>query len=344
MIQIREFLLAAMSHAGALIEDVGFNRHEILLSEELAKSWQMPTFLTMTFDETHEHKGVPCELITYGHPLLEKLVQDYRTYKAHSRLYATGLRLQKQDLADLARHSISLPKGRINHHPSGMQYPAIFHYIRFFFRVAIISDEKYEHLIHATINAQSQQILNDEAWDYQVTLDPTPDWHKLPDAPLTWSDNPPICADTVAALLDKAIDATTVKLNSILANQERRLQRFRELDLARLDGYYADLQKDLQNRINYLLRKHEFEKHQALLDKMQILADEKESKIRDIQDKYELKIHLELCNILIIEQPKIVLDMVIERGNRKMPVQIIWDPLFQCLEPLKYDAQALAKL
>jgi len=67
-----------------------------------------------------------------------------------------------------------------------------------------------------------------------------------------------------------------------------------------LGNYYADLQRDLEKRLS----KAEDERQPALQSKLAALHDERQSKLADAEQKYHLRLDLELINLAIIALPK----------------------------------------
>ena len=113
-----------------------------------------------------------------------------------------------------------------------------------------------------------------------------------------------------------------------------RAARHLELDRARLTGYYDDLTHDLQRRIE---RTSSDARRASLKDKLAAAQAEREAKLDDIKAKYRLRVELELVNLQVIVQPKLLLPVRV--GNRTTGVErtVVWDPLLHRIEPLACD-------
>jgi len=344
--QINEFVLTALQHMGALIEDQGFQRYDVLLPPALAEALQVGPLVTLHLDGEGEDSEEELYL-SYGHPFVDGLIEHYQQHRQPGHLYVQGLRLTKEGLADLARRSLSVPKGRLNTSRGHVPHAEIFHYIQFFFWVVTLSDEKYEHLVQTTFCIQTGEPLQQQDWTYQARLQTEPDWGAgTIQAPVAWMpDATPLSESCLAALLSRAARNVPQQLSEHLDKMRRRTERHLELDQARLESYYEDLQADMNHRIARLARQPDSEKKQRdLEDKRQLLQTEREAKLLDIQQKYQLRMQVELRNIQIIEQPKLVLQMLIEKGKKHIPARVVWDPLLHRLEPPLYDSQALQAL
>lgn len=345
--RVKEFVLSALQHVGALVEDVGYGQYSVLIPPELVTSLDVSSFVSLVFDS--EGEDTPEKLyLNYGHPLVENLIRHYRTQKTTSHLYVQGLRLEKQGLAELARRSFTLSKGRINTDGTNTSpHPEIFHYIRFYFRAVLLSDEKYEYVLSVLVCAQTGEVLLNNDWEYQARLHTIPDWPALtPVAPVFWRPHiQPLDPSCLSGLLQQAAVAAPAQLHETLEKLRQRTKRFLELDRARLESYYQELHQDLQYRMRRFSDNSEDEdKRRSLLDKIHHLETEKAAKLLDVEQKYAMRLQLELLTFQIVEQPKMVLPMVIEKGKKTMPATVIWDPLLHRLEPLLYDTAALDAL
>jgi hypothetical protein len=97
-----------------------------------------------------------------------------------------------------------------------------------------------------------------------------------------------------------------------------------------LNDYYVDLLKDAKRR----LQKADEERRSALEAKIKVINTEHESKLLDVEQKYHLRIQLELVNLAIIAIPK--LDLMVEIRKRTSTIKrtVTWNPLLHTIEPL----------
>jgi hypothetical protein len=138
----------------------------------------------------------------------------------------------------------------------------------------------------------------------------------------------------LTGLLERAKAGAARELAESLDNLRRRAQRHLELDQARLEQYYADLQTDLERRLSRATE----DRRPALADKLAAVQVERQNKLLDAQAKYELRLTLELINLSVISQPKITLPVQIENRHTNVTRLLTWDPLLRRLEPLVCDA------
>ncbi|MHB8626864.1 MAG: hypothetical protein ACYDBJ_08040 [Aggregatilineales bacterium] len=334
---ISEFVLSALRHQGALIEDAGFGLHECLLPEMLASQLGVPAFITLSFGDEELPDTVR---LYYGHPAVEALIGLCRTSSAFAHLYANHIRLDKRGLENIARNTFNLPKGRLISGPDSFEIRQVFHYVRFNFRATFISDEKHEVLTSVVLLAQTgQSMSHSEQVERLMSLQTTPDWKGLSAAPLRWLKSAqPDSEACLNGLLDRAVTAATEQLAPSLIPLQQHAARYLELDSARLKAYYGELQTDLEKR---LARTEDPHKVQDIQQKILTVEAELRSKLSDIAAKHDLRTTLELLNFAIIEQPKVVLPLLIEQRKNRIPALVVWDPIRHQLEPLLYDEALL---
>jgi hypothetical protein len=307
--------------------------------------------------------------LSYGHPFIESLIEAARQVPASAHLYVNTVRLDKRGLADLARQALSFPNARLvgsspprvggtegegnpsaslrtglseNHHPCA-ETVALGHYVRFNFKAALITDEKREQFLSVLMDAQGGYAVKELAEiERLVTLETTPAFEHLPVMPPVWlpGEEPPfdklrtpLSRRTLEGLLERAKRAALDELAEPLDSLQRRAARFLELDRARLEQYYDDMQRDLKRR----LERAADDRRKALEDKLVAVQAEREAKLADAEAKYRLRVELELINLLVIAQPRLVLPMNVVNRTATVTRTVVWNPLLHRIEPLTCD-------
>ncbi len=113
----------------------------------------------------------------------------------------------------------------------------------------------------------------------------------------------------------------------------RRAARRLELDRARLEQYYDDLERDLKRR----LQRAEGDREATLRDKLASVQAERGLKLADAEARYRLRVDLELVAAQVVTQPKLELQVQIENRNTAIQRRVVWDPLLRAIEPLTCD-------
>jgi hypothetical protein len=114
------------------------------------------------------------------------------------------------------------------------------------------------------------------------------------------------------------------------------MQRHLALDLARIEDYYGHLASDLQRRRSRL-EPGDTARIQALDDKLSSLEAERTAKLQDAHTRYPVRVELELVNVLLVMQPKVILPVAISNRTAAITRTVVWDPLMHRLEPLVCD-------
>jgi hypothetical protein len=172
----------------------------------------------------------------------------------------------------------------------------------------------------------------------KISLEPENAYPQLTASSAVWypgvkSGGDPFTPEILTALLERARLAVLDEIAPSVESARKRSQHFLELDRARLGNYYADLQRDLEKRLS----KAEDERQPALQSKLAALQDERLSKLADAEQKYHLRLDLELINLAIIAVPKIEIDVEIHKRGLSIVRPAAWDPERHLLEPLVCD-------
>jgi hypothetical protein len=348
MDELADFVLNYCREAGAIVEPPAYGVYEVLLSDALAARLGVPAYQRFAFDDTlaaeewrmeNEEWRMGADDVThlsYGHPFIENLIQAARQVPASARLYVNAVRLDKRGLADLARQALSFPNARLVGQVDNLsESPALGHYVRFNFKAALITDEKREQLLSVLMDAQGGYAVKELAEiERLVTLETMPAFEHLPVMPSVWlPGEEPLSRQALEGLLERAKRAALDELAEPLDSLQRRAARFLELDRARLEQYYDDMQRDLKRR----LERAADNRRKALEDKLVAVQAEREAKLADAEAKYRLRVELELINLLVIAQPRLVLPMNIETRMATVTRTVVWNPLLHRIEPLTCD-------
>src|SRR5258706_1653795 len=261
MSDLADFVLDFCRAGGGLVEPPAYGVYDVLLPEAVAAQLGVEPLQRFGFDEQASGEGYT--RLSYGHPLVERMVDLAANTPASTRLYIADLRLEKTGLLELARAAISLPNASLVEVPRAAETRALFRLVRFNFRAALISDEKHERLTTVLMDAQTGAAVPDFTLAETLQLTETPAYAGLSAAPVigTWfqpagratggpaSGSNPLTPDWLRALLDRAAQAAAEELAAPLAALRTRAARLLELDRARLDDYYADLERDQEPRL-----------------------------------------------------------------------------------------------
>lgn len=349
MSDLSDFVLNCYRQVGGIVEPPRYGVHEVLLPDAVAQQLGLPAYQRLAFDDSALAQSAATEeeatRIGYGHPFLDVLTEAARARPACARAYINTVRLEKRGLLDLARNTFVLPNARMVMEPQQSERTGLAHYVRFNFKAALITDEKREQLVSVVMDVQAgwavPELIHVERL---ATLADEPAFDHLSPAPLRWrpegqplaSSEPPgeLTMALLVGLLERATRAALEELAVPLEALRRRSTRYLELDRARLTQYYGDITHDLERRI---ARASDQYRRDALEEKLIAAQAEREVKLADAEAKHRLRVELQLINLLVIAQPKLLLPLRVENRTARVTRTLVWDPLLRRLEPLLCD-------
>jgi len=339
MSELADFVLNVFRQAGGIVEPPAYGIYEALLPESVAQRWNVSAYQRLAFTDEPPADVPGAEDVTivgYGHPLVETLMDTTRAEPACVMVHVNDLRLDKRNLLALAHQTLALPNARLTKAPRKSETAALCHYVRFNFKAALITDEKRERLVSVVMDAQAGFAVPELAHIEQLAqLEEESAFGHLLTASVRWlPENQPLSRPVLEGLLERATHAALDELAAPLETLRRRATRYLELDRARLTGYYDDIARDLQRRIG---RASDDGRRTSLENKLAAAQAEREAKLADIEAKYRLRVELELVNLQVITQPKILLPVRIGNRTAKVERTVVWDPLLHRIEPLACD-------
>ncbi|MDI6768069.1 MAG: hypothetical protein QMD04_00155 [Anaerolineales bacterium] len=348
-ISLEELVLGYCRQVGGLVEPPAYGIYETLLPDEVAARWGVAAHQRFTFSAEAETEST---FLHYGHALVETIVNELRLQTANGRFFINNVRLEKPGLYAIIEKAISISNAKLFPVTTNAPLPGaveqrgafvvarLHHYVRFNFKVSLISDEKRELILPVWMDVQGGYAIRGDEIEGRAILDMEGQFQQLEPAAPFWMDGKPLAPKVFAALLERARKSVADELGDTLAGLQKRLRRFLELDRARLNEYYADLLKDVERRLQKADVSTAIERRPALEAKRAAIIAERQSKLEDVEQKYHLRIQLELLNVAVIAQPK--LDLTVEIRKRAVTVKRVatWDPLLHVVEPLACDVCA----
>jgi hypothetical protein len=334
---LRQLVLGYCRQVGALVEPPAYGVYEVLLPEEVAARWRVDPFQRFAFSAGEQDGRGEVIRLHYGHALVEEIINEVRQQAANAHFYVNMVRLEKPGLFGLIEKSFHFPNARLFALPEAQEKPGLYETVRFNFKVSLVSDEKRELVKPAWMSLQGGYAVDGAEIEHQAVLESQNEYQSLSRATPTWRalspGEPALSPGVLNDLLKRASQAAIDELAPNLKSMESRMRRFLELDRARLQGYYDDLEKDLKARS----QRASGERRTALEEKLSAVAAEREIKLADAEQKYRIQVELELVNLAVISQPKIALEVKIKKRAATTQRRVVWDPLLHRLEPLTCD-------
>ena len=331
-ISLEELVLGYSRQLDGLVEPPAYGAYEVLLPDDVAARWGLSAHQRFAFLPEIEKAAY----IHFGHNLVETIVDELRVKVANGRFFINNVRPEKPHLYEVIEKAFSLPNARMFAVQGMLEKVSLHAYVRFNFKVSLIADEKRELILPILMDLQTGYSRKLDEIERVALFDLENQFPELPTAALLWSQDLPLSSAALAGLLELARASVPFELGDTLDSLQRRLQRFLELDRARLNDYYDDLEKDSRRR----LQRAEEDRRPALEAKLKAISTERSSKLVDVEQKYHLHIQLELVNLAVIAQPKLDLTVEIRKRGLSLKRSVTWDPLLHTVEGLACDVCA----
>ena len=239
----------------------------------------------------------------------------------HIVLYMVGLNLAPQGLDDRLRRAVTLPSGftlkleklRPLHFPQAV----------FWFEATFVSDQKEQDLLTAAIDVHhGRQVRHLDRLVDRTHLAEKP-WSPLAEAPHPGLHTAyPIARDRVVRTL-----------SSLANTYHRELHERLDRQLERISRYYGDLRAEVEEQLQKARnREGDPAKH---VTRLEALTREEQSQSAELRRKSQLKVNLRLLNLLVIHQPKLLLQTTVTSVGRRSAtnrLEWVWDPLVEAIE------------
>lgn len=333
---LEDFILDFCNAQDALVERPAFGLIDVLLPEETATRLNVDPFLRLASDEEIAAAHPDALHLTYGHPLVEQMIEAAMEQGFAVRWYINDVRLQKRDLFELIKTETTFPNAWVLPVKQALPQSRLHYYVRFNFKVTFVSDEKREELasVLMDLNQGTHARALEEA-GFPAMLEQEYDQRRMSEAELAWRPGvPPLSEESLTELLSRAAQVLEAKLQPRLALLQRRAARRLELDLARLHDYYDQTEADLSRR---LARAIDEGRRRGLEEKLDFVRADREHKLADVRAKHRLRVVLHLINLALIAQPKLALPIQVENRHASARPSFVYDPLLHRLEPHRCD-------
>jgi hypothetical protein len=316
---LEEFLRSYAEVSGGLWDEIEPQVYDLMLPDRAAAG--EPEIVRLAFDPEAipEHPGA--QLASYGTPLVDRLLADAVNRGRQIVLYMVGLNLAPQGLEDRLRRAVTLPSGfelkleqsRPLHFPQAV----------FWFEATFVSDQKEQDLLTVAIDVHhGRQVRHLDRLLDRAHLSEKP-WTPMAEAQHAGLRTAyPIARDRVVRTL------------SALANTfHRELHERLDRQLERISRYYGDLRAEVEEQAQKA-RNREGDPAK-FITRLESLTREQALQGAELRRKSQLKVNLRLLNLLVIHQPKLLLNTAVAAAGTAPYVgrqEWVWDPLVEAIE------------
>lgn len=314
--QVAEFIVSCVERAGGAAELRGLDRIDALLPAGLnADGSERDVVLALDPAVLRQESAV--ELATIGSPLLDSLIAHAAARGTTSLGHLAPERLKRKNLREEVERTLLFSNCRVRYDDGEPDvwraYSAQFNY-----RVSFLSDERRERFYVIPVNL----------WSNQVNM-------RLIDhlAATTTSELSSATIDAPAVPVSEAYATAQLALRRLvgeeIAQHQHRSQKRFSVDYLRVSDYYEQVTRELQSR------RHDGDERrkQAIEGKLEAARAERERKLRELSEKYRLRMQARLTSARLLSQPKTFFRLFIDRGTTTRTLVLAYDSLLGRLEP-----------
>lgn len=315
--QIETFVREYLTARGALLERTEYGVIAAVIDRELENALGKDDWIfAFDFDAAQETPG--SEFITYGNATLEKIVAvAVSGHKSVIRYYSGPANLPSTLADHIAGHlGCSVADFAI---ANAKRYLAPVP--RFKFKVAYLSDEREEELIHVWIDGCNGKERREYATLPHIFYDSAP-VELLPELSLL----PP------ERLLSCALDA----LQALTVARRTDLQEMQHLsmtaEIARTESYFSTMLGEHEAKIAKAVLAKDNAQESTLRSKLESIKQQSKHHSRDIEQKYRVCCEIDLLDVALYMMPRWRINLSMSGRSRKVldaasASRLFWDPV-----------------
>jgi hypothetical protein len=303
---------------GAVIEadQEGF---EALLPHELSKRLGLPEYVSIK--EGLRTEGEEQYGITYGSPLLEKMVELACDPLPLASCRLSFHYLKSQGFDRLIQDQLSFRKSLCRVTSTALVKTD---YLVLACRYAARSDEQKEGLISLFFNFETGALIPRASnLSFNAVMEPAP----LPEpmrAAARWER-------ILRGIARESKEIISEEIREFRDSMNRRLKR----DVNNLEEYYENLRKEMQLSLGRAGLSERLVQDRK--EKIALIPEELAKKKEDLLKKYSIRVKITPCAGLFMRMPAVKILCEVHMGRERKPMSMIYSPLTKALDPFVCD-------
>ncbi|MFI5378612.1 MAG: hypothetical protein ACHRHE_04890 [Tepidisphaerales bacterium] len=282
--------------------------YDVLMDEEV---------LRVTFDPEALVEHPAAQLASAGSPLVDRLLADARQRWSFARLHRLGLNLHPHNLEARLRRTIALADKQTLQ--LDRVRPLNFTQAVYWFTAEFISDQREQEVL--CVGADLHHLREVRHLDRLLDL------NQLSDAPVELYADARRASTSAGYRL--ARDSAVRTLGTLANTRAREIAARVDRQAGRMQRYYDQLLAELDERAR---REGDTEAESRLASRKEAVVRERQLRIAEVRQKGELRVRLELTNLLLIQQPKLLMHATLAEHQQSAAIEIVWDPLTDAME------------
>ncbi len=311
---LEQFLIEYVDTIGGLADAVEPQVYDVLLPDA-----EQPVRVAFDPDALPEHPAA--QLLTFGSALLDQLLEQAQTRGRVGIAFLDDVHLSPHTLEQRVRRELTLPAALVLHVDRAR--PFYVTHSLFWFEVTHSGDEIEQSLYPVAIDRYyGREVRYLDALLDGNRFSEIRGW-AFPDATaLPLAQSYLIAREAVARTARAEAKARQHQMQIRLREQTDRLKR-----------YYADLRAELAERIEKTTARGD--ETESLRLRQDALNREESLRFEELQRKAQLRVQLELTNLLHVKVPRLLVDarVGVAEGKRialrTTTLQLTWNPLVE---------------
>lgn len=317
LMQTREFIVQSIEHAGGAVEERMPGLLDAMLpslmTEDGADSLQ-----TLALDTDALNLEPAAQLATVGSSFLELLISFGCVHGTTTVGRLEVDRVREKGLREAVEGALLFSNCRVRY-PSAPPQIRDAWYAVFNFTATFLSDEKRERRYVVPVNL----------WSNQLSMQLAERMPHLPILP-AWTGRR---RNAEKMPLDGAYEVACRAVKEFAAREaeqyQTRVRKRFDIEFARMSGYYEQVAGELRQRQE---RETDEERIETLEQRIGATLAEREGKLRDLGEKYHLRVRARLTSGCLLSQPKSFFKLFVDRKAKTRALTLVYDSLLERLE------------
>ncbi len=292
-----------------LAEPAGYRTLEVLLEEGVRSYFGGLDHLLLAFSPDVAKENPCAELLTYGSPLLEVMVEAATALGNTAHIYLKELRTSSGRTLEKVKAHTRIP-GHILE--AGTEQSFLYHHALFRFKVSLVGDEREEVFHDVAVDLHTGwAFLSLHGQTMQTYATSEPLVCREMRTKLSLKEACLIALEKLRQTLVPQVEANENVLKSSCQAELKQVAEHYEAIISRLEAGKARKGANVE-RID---------------DKIQATREDKERRIKDVEKRYQLRTDLALTQLALVSYLKMTVPIRLQQGKEIRPGLAIWDSL-----------------
>lgn len=315
---LKEFALAYLRRAGAVVEEAGFELVDVLVPDALAGTLGAPV-LRLAFDYEVARENPDSVFLTYGSDLLDRIVRAALETGRFTEVFWPDAEVR---LPARLEHLLATEFDFVKCKAPALEGWAVYEHAcyRFDFRTVFQSYDQVEEMIPVLVDGSTGQVRN------ELLLH----WARVPPAaerPYYWPRRRERPLAELHARACLALDRLAQERAAVL---EASSAGHRDRELAKMERYFAENMAALQRRLS---KTDDPARQQRLQQQLAACETDRARRGKDIRERYAVSARAALDGLVVYYQPKIELRLRIQQRDEVFSFLLHYNPLDGRIEP-----------